>query len=133
MNTNELKANAKGKVRVSKDTIAKLNKVNPLVAETLKALAERYEIKSFYVKNRPQGQALYAGEGYRYTFVYGDMARQVEMGADHNVGAAGVSDAILAQICPPTGTFVFEVGYMGGFFLTLYNIVEKGLPAPVQS
>jgi hypothetical protein len=106
------------KHRISKKTLSKLPAE---IAEQIKVLGERYEIKSFTFENVSAGYKLYHSEGSRYTYIYGQRTQAVEMVSENTVGASGVRHEIGAQVALPTGTTVIEVWYFATFGMHVYN------------
>ena len=90
-------------------------------------------VKSFMFRAVEEGYKFYAGEGYSYKLVVGEDQRAVEMVAEHNLGASGLSHAINAEIVVPVGGFLIQVGYYGGYIMTVYNVQPKVLPPPEPS
>jgi len=106
-----------------------LNSLPAQVAETLKAVAESYGIGTFTYEAVPEGYKFYAGEGYRLYAVYGDDVRHMEMVAEHNLGASGVSHRIGAEFSLPLGSWLIEVSYYTRFWMRLYHIGFQALEA----
>ena len=98
-----------------------LKQLPAVVAEQLDAIGRRYHIHSFTYEQRER-YTLCTGEGDRYTVVYKGEVSSVEMVAEHNLGTKGLNHQIGAQIPMPVGCVVFEVGYLGGFYLHVVNV-----------
>lgn len=107
-----------------------LTQLPAAVAGAIRDAADRHGIKSLTHVARPAGFAYIAGEGERITAVYRGEAMCVEMVAEHTVGASGVRHEIGARIPLPVGAVLVVVGYMSGYYLTLYTVGDAALPAP---
>lgn len=86
-------------------------------------------VKSFNLIAVQEGWKCFAGEGDRIAIVYGEQAARVEMAAEHNVGASGLSYDIGAAVIPPVGAFIIRVSYYGGYIMNVYNVQPKAVQA----
>jgi len=91
------------------------------VAAKIKELAKPFpgsthaRFKKFRVEDKPLGTKVYHAEGHEYFYYWPSEKRPgkyeyrtVEMAAEHNIGAAGLSHKIGAEIAPPAGAYVIE-------------------------
>lgn len=111
--------NEKRSIRVSKKSLAAFPTE---VSEAIKFLADDYQIKSFSFKSVTADTKFYAGEGHRYTVITGEKQSSVEMVAEHNFGASGVSYNIGQEFTVPVGSFVLKISYYTKFWLDVTNV-----------
>lgn len=107
------------KIRVSKKSMAAFPSE---VSEAIKTLADDYQIKSFSFKSVTADTKFYAGEGHRYTVITGENKSSVEMVAEHNFGASGVSYNIGSEFKVPVGSFVIRISYYTKFWMDVTNV-----------
>jgi len=113
--------------RISKSVVNTLKGVLPDAAEKLQFLADDYGFKSFTYRLVDSSHKFYLGEGDRFHVVSPEGSGEIEVVAEHNLGAAGVSHSIGKGFNVPVGSFVFHVWYMGKYFLTVYHVGDKSI------
>lgn len=104
--------------RISKKSLAAFPSE---ISESIKALASRYGFKSFTYVEKCQGQKYVFGEGNRVICFLNGASVNVEIVAEHTLGASGVHHAINSEIMPVAGTTLLEVSYLGSYYLTVIN------------
>lgn len=98
------------------------------VAGRIREIAADYGIKSITFQTRQQNKPFVVGEGCRY-FGIADDGREAsfEVVSANTVGAAGLSHAINSQFHMPAGSWLIDVSYYCGYYMTAYRIVPEAL------
>ncbi len=116
-------------IRISKKLLSTLPKI---VADEIKRLADDYGIKSLTYKHEAAPYRLYLGEGDRITLIRGEQVGSLEMVAEHNIGAAGVSHQIGDSFNVPVGTTIIRISYYAKFWMDVVNVGPYRLPEKPQ-
>ena len=113
------------KIRISK----KMKEIfPPCVLHKIKELGEEYNIKSLNLEKTDEGKAFFVAEGDRYFGIGPDgRTASFEVVTNNTVGAANVSHRIGEQFKMPAGSYLLNVWYYSGYYLTVYQICPKML------
>lgn len=101
-----------------------LRDLPPLVAATVKYVAEDYGLSTLRYERVGADHQFYAAEGSRFWAVRGDELAHVEMAAEHNLGAVGLCPQVGRRFSLPVGSWLVEVAYYGKYFMYLYHVAS---------
>ena len=101
------------------------------VADQIRQIAKRNHVASATIIDVAPDKTFVVGEGEFYSAMHPDGRNaSFQVVSENTLGASGVSHAINSEFQLPAGTTLVVVGYLGGYYMSVYRITA-GLPEKV--